>query len=220
MQKLKKLCLLITTLACLNGCTASVLMPPLPGPTMIPSAMGSLYTAYAASVDERGFQTIVEDELLEANIQSKILHQKDLEVLGVSTYSYNGHIYIIGQYDQKEDFDKLRMIVKSSGKVNSLTTFLFAESEDATCNAAEDYILQSEVKAALLDDDSVWGTNIAVKSVQCNIVLLGRVGDINEIEQAKRTAFQIEGVQTVKSFLRSSNHNKYRLHGKKVAILK
>ncbi|WP_031479968.1 BON domain-containing protein [Maridesulfovibrio frigidus] len=220
MQNFKTLCLLIFTLTCLNGCTASILMPPLPGPTMIPSAMGSIYTAYAASVDERGFQTIVEDELLEANIQSKILHQKDLEVLGVSTYSYNGHIYIVGQFDQKEDFNMLRKIVRSAGKVNSLTTFLFAESEDAICNAAEDYILQSEVKAALLDNDSVWGTNIAVKSVQCNIVLLGRVGDINEIEHAKRTAFQIEGVQTVKSFLRSSKQNNYHLRGSKVATLK
>ncbi|SDK88392.1 hyperosmotically inducible protein [Maridesulfovibrio ferrireducens] len=219
MQKIKLLCLMILSIACINGCAASIFIPPLPGPTMIPSALGSIYTAYAIGADERGFQTIIEDELLEANIQSQILHQKDLEVLGISTYSYNGHVYVVGKYDEKEDFNHIRKIVKKSGKVNSLTTFLFAEKEDAACNAADDYMLQMQVKGALLNDESVWGTNIAVKSVQCNIILLGRVGNINEVARARQTASQIAGVVSIKSFIKSSKHNRYNIHTKREVAL-
>ena len=214
MQKIKLLCLISLSLICLNGCSASILIPPLPGPTMVPSAIGTIYTAYAIGADERGFQTIVEDEIIEAKIQSKIFHQKDLKVLGLSAYSYNGNVYIVGQYDDKKDMSKIRKIVRKSGKVNSLTTFMLPETENSSCNAAEDYILQMQVKEALLENDSVWGTNIAVKSVQCNVVLLGRVGNINEITYAKKIAANIEGVSSVKSFIKSSKQNKYNMTSK------
>lgn len=211
MQKIKVLCLITLTLLCLSGCSASVFIPPLPGPTMIPSALASIYTAYAIGADERGFQTIIEDEMIETKIQSKIFHQKDLKILNVSAYSYNGNVYVIGQYDDKKDLKRIKKIVKKSGKVNSLTTFMLPQTEESSCSTAEDYLLQMQVKEALLEDDSVWGTNIAVKSVQCNIVLLGRVGNINEITHAKQIASTIDGVNSVKSFIKSSKQNKYNM---------
>ncbi|NDV22590.1 BON domain-containing protein [Desulfovibrio sp. JC022] len=183
---------------------------------MIPSSVGSIYTAYAISTDERGFQTIVEDEMLETSIQSDILNEKKLNIMDLSTYSYNGHVYVVGEYDEKEDFQLIRKIVKKNKKVNSLTTYLFAEKEN-TCDKTDDYMIQMAVKSALLNDDSVWGANVAVKSVQCNVVLMGRVASINEAVNAKQIAASIDGVKGVKSFIRSTRHNKYLGQQQKIA---
>ncbi len=209
-EEMRKLiiCLALFALTCMSGCSASVLIPPLPGPMMIPSSVGSFYNAYAISTDERGFQTIVEDEMLETSIQSEILNEKKLNIMDLSTYSYNGHVYVVGEYDNKEDFQLIRKIVRKNKKVNSLTTYLFAEDENA-CAKTDDYMIQMAVKSALLNDDSVWGANVAVKSVQCNVVLMGRVASINEAVKAKQIAAGIDGVKGVKSFIRSTRQNKY-----------
>ena len=217
MQKIHFL-FLILVVSCLSGCSASVLIPPLPGPLMIPSSVGSIYNAYAISTDERSFQTIIEDEMLETKIQSAILNEKGLEILDLSTYAYNGNVYIVGKYDEKEDLQRIRRLVKKNNKVNSLTTYLFSEEENSHCNAAEDYMLQMSVKSALLEDDNVWGANVAVKSVDCNIILLGRVGNINEAVKARQIAGNISGVKSVKSFIRSSKQNKYLRQSKRIAF--
>ncbi|WP_320005878.1 BON domain-containing protein [Maridesulfovibrio sp.] len=203
-------------ICCLSGCSASVLLPPLPGPMLIPSSVGSVYNAYAISTDERGFQTIIEDEMLETSIQSQILDEKGLNILDLSTYAYNGHVYVVGEYDEKEDFNRIRKIVRKNKKVNSLTTYLFAEDENA-CSKADDYMIQMAIKSALLTDNSVWGANIAVKSVQCNVILVGRVASINEAIAAKRIAMDTEGVKGVKSFIRSTRQNKYIKQEQKIA---
>ncbi len=211
---------ILLAMCLLNGCSASVLIPPLPGPMMIPSSVGSVMTAYSITTDERGFQTIVEDEMLETSIQSSIMKEKGLNIMDVSTYAYNGHVYVVGEYDEKEDFQRIRNIVKKAGKVNSLTTYMFAEKDDPKCSSTDDYMLQMSVKTALLDDPSVWGTNFAVKSVQCNIVLMGRVANLQEAVTARQIASRIKGVRSVKSFIRSSKQNRYSNHSRKVAALK
>ncbi len=210
------ICLALTALTLMSGCSASVLIPPLPGPFMIPSSVGTVYNAYAIGADERGFQTIIEDEMIEAGIQSEILNEKKLNILDLSTYAYNGHVYVVGVYDEKEDFQHIRKIVRKNKNVNSLTTYLFPENDNA-CDKADDYVIQMAVKSALLNDDSVWGTNIAVKSVQCNVVLMGRVADINEAITAGKIATGINGVKGVKSFIRSTRQNKYLRQRKQIA---
>jgi hyperosmotically inducible protein len=62
-----------------------------------------------------------------------------------------------------------------------------------------------KVKAKLIGDKDIWSTNIDVKSVQCNIVLYGLVASKNKIKKAIGHAKSVEGVRSVKSFLKSSN---------------
>lgn len=218
-KKTLYLLLAIIMLGLLNGCSASVLIPPLPGPFMIPSTIGTAFTAYSIGADERDFQTIVEDEMIETSVQSAILSDKELDLLDLSTYSYNGHVYVVGEYEKKADFQRIRNIVRKCKKTNSLTTYLFANREVPGCSSADDYMLQLAVKGALLEDPTVWGTNFSVKSVQCNIVLLGRVGSKKEAVAARRIAARVKGVRAVKSFIRSSSENHYHSSDRTMASI-
>lgn len=200
-----------------GGCTASVLIPPLSGPLFVPSTAFSAYQIYQIGNDERSMQTIIEDEFLETSIHAAILKDNELEAMKLSPYSYNGNIYVIGESSDNKDFARIRRVVRRSGKVNSLTTYLYPDTENPKCNDAEDFILETKVKAALLSDQKTRGINVAVKSVQCNIVLLGRVGSYKEAYNIKNVASSVIGTVSVKSFIKPSNINNYKTSRRRIA---
>jgi hyperosmotically inducible protein len=58
------------------------------------------------------------------------------------------------------------------------------------------------VDAKLIADDRIWSTNVDVKAVQCNVVLLGIVGTQQEISRSVAHARSVPGVRSVRSYLR------------------
>lgn len=219
-HKIKMIIITLLLALSMSGCTAAVLIPPLSGPLFVPSTASSAYQIYKVSTDERDLQTIIEDEYIESRIHASILDDSELELLELSPYSYNGHIYVVGKFDDKKDFGRISRIVRNSGKVNSLTTYLYPEKENPACNEAEDMILATKVKAALMENRNTRGINIAVKAVQCNVVLLGRVSSPRDIDAVTSVAAYVEGAKSVKSFIRPTNRHRYRLKQRKVALSK
>jgi hyperosmotically inducible protein len=63
--------------------------------------------------------------------------------------------------------------------------------------------ITSQVKTKLIGDKEIWSTNVDVKTVQCNVVLLGVVGSKKEIDKAIAHTKSVKGVRGIKSFLRS-----------------
>jgi hyperosmotically inducible protein len=61
----------------------------------------------------------------------------------------------------------------------------------------------AKVKAKLIGDKEIWSTNIEVKSLQCNIVLLGIAGSHAQINRAVSHAKSVEGVRSVTTYLKS-----------------
>jgi hyperosmotically inducible protein len=200
-----------------SGCTAAVLIPPMIGPMLIPSSAASAYQIYNINNDERDLQTIIEDEYIESRIQASIVQDKDLEVLELSPYSFNGNVYVVGTYDNKKDFSRIRHAVRNAGKVNSLTTYLFPEKENAACNMAQDMVLETKVKAALIENRTTRNVNVAVKSVQCNLILLGRVKNFRDLMAVKNVASNVKGSVSIKSFMRPTDLRKYKSRARNVA---
>jgi hyperosmotically inducible protein len=64
--------------------------------------------------------------------------------------------------------------------------------------------LTAAAKGKLIKDKSIWSTNVDVKTVQCNIVLVGLVGSKEEINKAVAHAKSVEGAKSVKSFLKAA----------------
>lgn len=216
-QPIKLIFLALLLMLSISGCTAAVLIPPLAGPLFVPSTAVSAYQIYRIGNDERDLQTIIEDEYTESRIIASILKDKDLEVLGLSSYSYNGHVYIVGKYDDKKDFSRISRAVHNSGKVNSLTTYLYPEMENPPCNSAEDIILENKVRAALMENKSTRKINVAVKAVQCNIILLGRVRSSHEINEVKNVTASVGGIASIKSFIRPTFIQHYKIEQRNIA---
>jgi len=88
--------------------------------------------------------------------------------------------------------------------VKSVTTHLLPKKRDDLCGTSDNIAIVGQVKASLIKDKDIWSTNVKVKSVQCNVVLLGIVGSEGEISRAISHAKNVEGVRSVRSFLKSA----------------
>ena len=161
-------------------------------------------TAYKVVMDERNVKTQAHDEKIEMAIRKKIAESERVKFIDISTYCFNGDVYLIGEYDvssQKNDAVKLAKEVEG---VRSVTEYFLQKKVGDHCGTTDNLELVAKVKARLIKDKDIWSTNVKVESVQCNIVLLGLVGSKNEINKAIAHARSIPGVRSVKSFLRAT----------------
>ena len=86
--------------------------------------------------------------------------------------------------------------------VKSVTDYFLPKKKDDTCGTTANLKLSTKLNAKLIGDGDISSTQIEVKAIQCHIILLGLVGSADEISKAISHAKAVEGVRSVKSFLR------------------
>ncbi|MBW2604580.1 MAG: BON domain-containing protein [Deltaproteobacteria bacterium] len=179
---------------------------------LLSSGCGTIYTTavdqiYAAAVDRRDVNTILYDTTIKLTIVNKFYDDdciNSLNSLDLSVGCYRGHVYLVGEYDKPVQKTRAIKIAKSIEKVKSITTYLLPKKKSDLCGTDENLVIVGKVKAKLIGDKGIWSTNIDVKSVQCNVVLYGLVASKNKIKKAIEHAKSVEGVLSVKSFLKSA----------------
>ena len=158
-------------------------------------------TIYKSAVDERSVGEQYDDESITMAIRKKFSEDEKIKYFDISTYVYNGHVYLVGEYDS---VDQKNLAVKLAGEVegvNSVTDYFLPKKKDDTCGMTANLKLSTEVNIKLIGDKDVSSTQIEVKALQCNIILLGLVASTDEINKAVAHAKAVEGVRSVKSFL-------------------
>ena len=164
--------------------------------------MAGCTTVYKSAVDERSVGQQYDDEKITMDIRKKISDDPKIKYFDISTYCYNGHVYLVGEYDtvgQKNEAVKLAREVEG---VKSVTDYFLPKKKDETCGTTANLKLLTKVKMELIVDKDISSTQIEVKALQCNIILLGLVGSDAEINKAVALAKAVEGVRSVKSFIR------------------
>jgi hyperosmotically inducible protein len=162
---------------------------------------------YNTAVDERPVGTIVRDETISAKLQAKFLEDKTVHYLDISPLSYEGHVYLVGEYSSTAERDRAIALAKETDGVREVTTFLLPRKIGDTCGTTDNLERKAEVKKALIEDKSIWSTNVNVEVVQCRVVLLGIVGSQTELDKAVAHAKDVPGVREVKSFLKVRARN-------------
>jgi hyperosmotically inducible protein len=161
-------------------------------------------TIYKAAVDERDVKTIASDKKIEATIVKRLFEDDSVKVLDISTYCYDGKVYLVGEYETDKQKSLATRIAKNVEGVKSVTTYLLPKKKDHPCGTKENLEITVKVKGALIKDKEIWSTNVEVKTIQCKVVLLGIVGSEQEIDKAIAHAKSVEGVRSVKSYLKSA----------------
>jgi hyperosmotically inducible protein len=159
-------------------------------------------TIYKSAVDERSIGEQYDDEKITMAIRKKFSDDEKIKYFDISTYVYNGHVYLVGDYDS---VDQKNQAVKLAGEVEgvkSVTDYFLPKKKDDTCGTTANLKLSTNVKIKLIGDKDISSTQIEVKALQCNIILLGLVGSDNYIKKAIASAKAVEGVRSVKSFLK------------------
>ncbi|WP_461210961.1 BON domain-containing protein [Desulfocurvus sp. DL9XJH121] len=162
-------------------------------------------TIYKAAVDERSLSRQASDKTISATIMKRYYDDADMSVLGIEPYTYTGHVYLVGEYENATQKAKAVSIAKAVEGVAGVTTYLLPAKDDPACGTTENLDILAGVKAALIGDGDIWSTNVEVKVVQCQVVLLGLVGSEAEVGKSIAHAKAEEGVRAVKSYLRVAN---------------
>ena len=177
---------------------------------LLSSGCSTIYTTaadqiYATAVDQRDVNTILNDTTIKLTIVNKFYDDDSINSLNLSIGCYKSHVYLVGEYDK--DIQKTHAIetAESIEGVKSVTTYLVSKNKDDICRVDDNIRLIVKAKAKLIKDKEIWSTNIDVTSVQCHIVLYGLVASEIKIKKAIAHAKSVEGVRSVKSFLKSAN---------------
>jgi hyperosmotically inducible periplasmic protein len=162
-------------------------------------------STYGVAVDERTVGAMASDQQIKLTIQGRLLQDDDIEILDISTFCYNGHVYLVGEYGAEKERKRALEIANQVSGVKSVTHHLLRKKTEDTCGMTDNLQINATIQAELIGDKDIWSTNINVKVVQCNVVLLGVVGSRGEIAKVIAHAKGVSGVRGVTSYLKSAN---------------
>ena len=160
-------------------------------------------TVYKSAVDERSLGEQYDDEKITMAIRKKFSGDEKIKYFDISTYCYHGDVYLVGEYDTVNQKNQAVKLAREVTGVKSVTDYFLPKKKDATCGTTANLKLFTKVKTELIGDQEISSTQIEVKALQCNIILLGLVNSADEMKKAISHAKTVEGVRSVKSFLRT-----------------
>ena len=159
-------------------------------------------TIYKSAVDERSVGGQYNDEKITMAIRKNFSEDEKVKYFDISTYVFNGHVYLVGEYDSKDQKNQAVKLARGVEGVKSVTDYFLPKKKDDTCGTTANLKLATKVKLNLIGDKDIFSTQIEVKALQCRIILLGLVSSASDINRAIALAKSVEGVRSVKSFLR------------------
>jgi hyperosmotically inducible protein len=159
-------------------------------------------TIYKASVDERSVGSFVDDGRIESSVRARIINDPVVKLRDMSVNSYLGTVYLVGEFDADQQKMRAVRLAREVEGVRRVTVVPFQKSEDPTCGATDDLALFAKIKARLVEDADVWSTQVDVKMVQCNAVLLGLVKSQRDADRIVAHTGAVEGVRTVQNHIR------------------
>jgi hyperosmotically inducible protein len=159
-------------------------------------------TIYKSAVDERSLGDQYSDQKITMDIRGKFTDDEKIKYFDISTYVYDGHVFLVGEYETPDQRSRAVGLARKVEGVKSVTNYFLPKKEDETCGTTENLKLVAKVKKNLIGDGDISSTQIEVKALQCRIILLGLVNSASEINKAIAHAKAVEGVRSVKSFIK------------------
>jgi len=160
--------------------------------------------SYEIAQEERTAATLALDNKIVLNLADKFTQDSVISPFDVSPYCYDGRVYLIGEYETVEEWTRAIEIAARESGVKSITTYILMKEGAPACGLLDNFMIYANVRAKLILDEELRSTNIDIKAVQCQVVLLGIVASPEEIDRAVANAQGVEGVLRVQSFLETS----------------
>ncbi|MBW2638466.1 MAG: BON domain-containing protein [Deltaproteobacteria bacterium] len=156
------------------------------------------------AAEEAGFaRSFAGDKRIMSTILKKFLADYLVRDLNITPRCYNGHAYLVGEYETEKQRERAVEIAKGIAGVTTLETYLLPKKKDDPCKPEDNLRITSEAKTIIAGDRKIWSKNLSIVTVQCNVVLMGFTGKQTDIQKVIEHAKSVEGVRNVKSYLKS-----------------
>lgn len=166
------------------------------------SNTGCVGTIYSAFVDERNVKTIASDTSIEFKILKKLSEEKSSDLIDLSVTSYRGNVFLVGEYANNEQKNRFLTSAKKIDGVKYVDSYLLKADKNHPCGTTKNIEITAKVKTNLVSDKTIWSTNVHLSTMKCQVVLWGTVGTSEEVSKSIQHAKDVEGVLSVKSFLK------------------
>jgi hyperosmotically inducible protein len=154
--------------------------------------------------EEKFVRSFAGDKKIMSTILKKFLADHLVRDLNITPRCYNGHAYLVGEYETEKQKERAVEIAQGIEGVKTLVTYLLPKKkDDPSCKPEDNLRITSEVKTLIAGDRKIWSKNLSIVTAQCNVVLMGFVGKQTEIQKVIEHAKRVEGVRSVQSYLKS-----------------
>ncbi|MBI9081256.1 MAG: BON domain-containing protein [Pseudodesulfovibrio sp.] len=166
------------------------------------ATLASGCAVYDVAVEERNVSDWAGDEKITFLIKEQFLKDDSIKYMDFDAASYEGQVYLIGEYESRSQVDRAVAIAKGIKGVRTVTTYMLPKQVEDHCGTTDNLEIYTRVKHKLISDGDIWSTNIDIKTIQCNVVLLGLVGSNTERVKAIAHASSVPGVRKVRSYIK------------------
>lgn len=189
----------IFTAVCLvaAGCSKPVDSVPVTTPSAPINAMSpppAVVTAPAGTT----VGTAIDDTVVTASVKSALLSNADIKSFDFKVETRKGVVMLSGFVDNQMQLDRANTLTQGVAGVTSVQNNVTLKSGSTTVgNKVDDSIVTGKVKAALIADEAIKSTDIAVVTRKGEVQLSGFVNSQTQIDRAVLVASAVEGVSKV-----------------------
>ena len=154
-------------------------------------------TAVVAATTTVG--TEIDDTVVTASVKSALLTDPEIKSFDIKVETRKGEVMLSGFVDSQPQLDRAQAVVKAVPGVTSIQNKVTLKSGSSRTvgNKVDDGIVTAKVKAALIGDEVIKSTDIAVATRKGEVQLSGFVNSQTQIDRAVLIARGIEGVNSV-----------------------
>ena len=160
-----------------------------------PMVVGGFVGGTMVVTDRRTSGTQLEDEGIEIKGSSRIKEALNGKV-HVNLASYNRQVLITGEASNERDAKYVSEIISQVDNVRSVLNEIQVANFSTFSERSQDVLIQSKVKASLIDSKDIFASAFKVHAERGVIYLMGRVTQ-READRAVEVARNVSGVQKV-----------------------
>ncbi len=189
------LAVMLAGMLSIAGCEKKAETAPEPAPE--PAAQPEAQTTVGTEID---------DSVITTRVKSALLADDIVKGLDIKVETSKGEVQLSGFVESQDQIDRAIMVTKGVEGVKDVENKMELKATETTVGEKiDDGIVTTKVKAALLAEEGVNSTDIAVETREGVVQLSGFVDDAAQIEKAGEVTRTVEGVKDVKNDLAIRN---------------
>ena len=178
------------------GCSKQVDPVPVSSPTAPLNSMSPPPPVAPSSATTVG--TEIDDTVVTASVKSALLSDAEIKSFDFKVETRKGVVMLSGFVDNQTQLDRATSLAKAVAGVASVQNSVTLKSGTTTVgNKVDDSIVTGKVKAALIGDEVIKSTDIAVVTRKGEVQLSGFVNSQTQVDRALLIAKAVEGVTSV-----------------------
>ena len=165
----------------------------------VPVVIGAGATGAVMASQDRGLEQGIDDNEISFEINRRLAQKDETLFKRVSTQVRHGRVVLTGFVRNEEDSATVSKIAWGVDGVKQVDNELQTGTPTTFAEKADDSLITTKLKAALLADSAIASFNYSVKTVRGTVYLSGMAASDAELKRVIAHARDISGVRNVVS---------------------